>query len=200
MRVWTQGAFTRKSGSALRVSNWLENYDPRKPRRPRELPTQTGAQQMGGKQPDFAVKQPPMGRPEMPADFGHLPPGVPGFEQQYAQPVRPPPEMSVGVGMPVQPPMMQPPPMQTYTPPMKVYYDPYLPDMAPRQPAMPPPPMQPQAPQGGLLGRHGAPSTQPSMPTTPMVQPPAIDRFATATLPALPPGFRMGGMAKRRPC
>ena len=177
------------------------NYDPRKPRRPRELPTQTGAQQMGGKQPDFAVKQPPMGRPEMPADFGHLPPGVPGFEQQYAQPVRPPPEMSVGVGMPVQPPMMQPPPMQTYTPPMKVYYDPYLPDMAPRQPAMPPPPMvQPQAPQGGLLGRHGAPSTQPSMPTTPMVQPPAIDRFATATLPALPPGFRMGGMAKRRPC
>ena len=49
----------------------------------------------------------------------------------------------------------------------------------------------------------GAPSTQPSMPTTPMVQPPAIDRFATATPVAPPPpmpGFRMGGMAKRRPC
>ena len=201
--------------------------------------------------------QPPMGRPEMPADFGHLPPGVPGFEQQYAQPpmktptrsqvstagmtpeqflkfqyeqeraihsnpsspfhhmyfpqTQPPvqrPDMDIQVQPPMKtpmtPPPMQtytpPPPMQTYTPPMKMYVDPYLPDRAPRQPVMPTPPMPPQAPQGGLLGRHGAPSTQPSMPTTPMVQPPAIDRFATATLPALPPGFRMGGMAKRRPC
>ena len=43
----------------------------------------------------------------------------------------------------------------------------------------------------------GAPSTQPSMPTTPMVQPPAIDPFAPVTRPPPMPGFRMGGMAKR---
>jgi hypothetical protein len=48
-----------------------------------------------GTPPDFAVKQPPMktpmGMPEMPADFGYLPPGVPGYEQQFAQqPMQPP--------------------------------------------------------------------------------------------------------------
>jgi hypothetical protein len=51
-----------------------------------------------GTPPDFAVKQPPMktpmGRPEMPADFGHLPPGAPGYEQQFAQQPKQPPMRS----------------------------------------------------------------------------------------------------------
>ena len=168
-------------------------YDPYLPDR---APRQPGLGSIGSGLRDLAVKQPPMGRPEMPADFGHLPPGVPGFEQQYAQPVRPPPEMSVGVGMPAQPPMMQPPPMVQPPP------------MTPPPPQMPVPenfsvsddfrrnmlhlrPGDP-LPSGGIGAPNRAPSpalqrTGPAAPAGPVAPPPPM------------PGFRMGGMAKRRP-
>ena len=100
-------------------------------------------------------------QPEMPADFGRLPPGVPGFEQQYAQP-----------------------------------------------------PMQPSS--GGYLGTNMTKSqlrqtlrTPPTLfgtpaPFTPPVPPPMVPPAqAPAAMPGAPqtdPRFRMGGMAKRRPC
>ena len=49
-------------------------------------------------EPQRPPGMPPTAQPEMPADFWRLPPGVPGFEQQYAQPPMTPP--------------MTPPPLQ----------------------------------------------------------------------------------------
>ena len=55
-------------------------------------------------EPQRPPRMPPTAQPEMPADFWRLPPGVPGFEQQYAQPpmtppMTPPPLQKLGQGL-----------------------------------------------------------------------------------------------------
>ena len=55
-------------------------------------------------EPQRPPGMPPTAQPEMPADFWRLPPGVPGFEQQYAQPpmtppMTPPPLQKLGQGL-----------------------------------------------------------------------------------------------------